>query len=243
MKYSTVLAVLDSEATLPDAIRSVADTCDDVVVVIDDRTRDKSAEVAKHLGARVYERTFDGFATQKNFGIDKAKHDWILILDDDERLSGELQKAIADADGSAHVAFKFALRNYLGRKWLRHGGLYPDYHVRIFNKHKARYEGREVHEELQIDGPIGTIPGDLIHLTYDNARQYLQKVRKYSVLQAKEDRKNKKVGHLRQPVRATLGEFVFRYIKLSGWRDGWAGLESAVLLSYYSFRYWRELSR
>jgi glycosyltransferase involved in cell wall biosynthesis len=192
----------------------------------------------------VVHREFDGFAAQKNFGIEKAKYDWVLILDGDERVDDALALAINELpDKPKEAAFNIAFLHYLGRKWLGHGGLYPDYHLRLFNRKHARYEGREVHEELKVKGETGTLAGHLIHLTYRDAKQYLEKVKKYSVAQAQEDRRLKRIKKRRVPLKAALGEFVYRYIKLDGWKDGWAGLVSATLLGYYQWLYWKEIGR
>lgn len=243
MKFSTVIAARDEERDLPAALESVR-FCDDIVVVIDTRTTDNTAKVAEAGGARVFEREFDGFATQKNYAIGKAKHDWVLVLDGDERVDHELSRAIRELpDHPKAAAYEFSFRHYLGRAWLGHGGLYPDLHARLLDRRRARYEGREVHEQLKIDGDTERLPGNIEHLTYRDSRQYLEKVRKYSLSQAREDVRLKKIKKFRRPLKAAIGEFVLRYHKLQGWKDGWAGVVSAVLLSYYQYLYWREAAK
>ena len=226
MKFSTVIAAINDEARIGDTIES-AQPCDDVVVVVDDRTRDNVAEVARQAGARVYTRKFDGFASQKNFAIDKAKHDWVLILDTDERLSAVLRDEIQALEPERGVvAYRFRWRNYLGGKWLAHGGLYPDYHTRLVNRKHGRYGEREVHETLDLEGRTGELAGDVIHLTYANAGAYYRKVLRYAQEEARWTK-------LRPSLGSVPKEFLVRYLKLGGWRDGWAGLVSAYLLAYY----------
>ena len=226
MRFSTVIAAINDAARIGDTIES-AQPCDDVVVVVDDRTRDNVAEVAKQAGARVYTRKFDGFASQKNFAIDKAKHDWVLILDTDERLSAVLRDEIQALEPERGVvAYRFRWRNYLGGKWLAHGGLYPDYHTRLVNRKHGRYGEREVHETLDLEGRTGELAGDVIHLTYADTGAYYRKVLRYAQEEARWTKQRPSLGSVPK-------EFLVRYLKLGGWRDGWAGLVSAYLLAYY----------
>ena len=226
MKFSTMIAAINDAGRIGDAIASVQ-PCDDVVVVVDDRTTDGVAEVAKMAGARVFTRTFDGFASQKNFGIDKAKHDWVLILDTDERLSAKLRDELHALEPEPGVvAYRFRWRNYLGQKWLAHGGLYPDYHTRLVNRKHGRYGVREVHETLELDGKTGQLEGDVIHLTYADTSAYYHKVLKYARDEARWTKQRPSLGSVPK-------EFLVRYVKLGGWRDGVPGFVSAYLMAYY----------
>lgn len=237
MKYSAVIAAQNEELMLPDCLSSV--TGADEVIVIDDESTDSTAQIAEATGATVYKRKLDGFATQKNFGIDKARNNWVLIIDADERLSPELASAIAQLVPAAGVsAYSMPFRNHLGHRWLHHGGLYPDRHVRLFDRRKARYGLREIHEELEVEGKIIELDYDVLHLTYATWREYLAKVKKYSRAQALADIKLGRIIKPRSRYRAMIGELYFRFIQLAGYRDGVAGLISAVLLAWYQYRYW-----
>jgi glycosyltransferase involved in cell wall biosynthesis len=225
MKISVMIAAKNEAQHLPEALASVSFSDD--IVVIDDMSTDETPAIARAAGARVMQRKLDGFASQKNFGIDQAKHDWVLILDADERVTPELRQAIEQLDPPKGVAgYQFAWKNYLGPKWLAHGGLYPDYHTRLINRHHARYGKREIHETLDMDGATETLPGDIIHLTYASSQAYLAKVLKYARQEARWS--NKKPSY-----RSAVKEFLVRYFKQQGFKDGWAGLVSASLLAYY----------
>ena len=228
---SVVVTTRDEEGAIEDCLASIA-FADDVLVV-DDHSTDATVERARRSGARVLERAHDGYATQKNFGIDHALHDWVLILDADERVSAELAaelRALPDEPG--HAAFSMPFRNYVGDRWLRHGGLYPDRHIRLFDRRRARYGPRQVHETLEIEGSVGELHGDVVHLTYADFGEYLEKVRRYAGLEAR--LATRRSG----PLRA-VKVFVHRYVLLQGFRDGLAGLRSAVLLAYYELLLWR----
>lgn len=225
MKISVVIAAKNEEAYLPAALASV--NFSDDIVVVNDNSADRTVDIARAGGARVFDRKLDGFASQKNFGINKAAHDWVLILDADERLTSDLVTAIQELEPEPGVvAYRFAWKNYLGDKWLSHGGLYPDYHVRLFDRRKARYGDREIHEELEIQGETQTLGGDVVHLTYGDTGAYFQKVLKYARLEAAWTTK-------RPSLRSALKEFLVRYFKQQGYKDGFAGLVSAALLGYY----------
>lgn len=225
MKISVVIITKNEQQDLPECLDSVKFANE--VIVVDDQSTDKTVELAKAAGAKVFKRKLDGFATQKNFGIDKTTNDWVLILDADERLSEGLQKEIQNLRPAQEiVAYNINFRHHLGRKWLKHGGLYPDPHVRLFNKKFARYGEREIHEQLNISGKTGTLKNDIIHYTYTNFDEYKAKVKKYAKLEAEADTKRPSVVH---PYRV----FLIHYLKEQGYKDGWVGFRSAWLLGYY----------
>jgi glycosyltransferase involved in cell wall biosynthesis len=224
MKISTVIVAKNEEEMIAECINSAR--ISDEIIVIDDYSKDKTVEIAKKMGAKVFKRKLDGFATQKNFGIKKAKNSWVLILDADERLTDELSKEILILKEGDLVAYDMPFRNFVGKKWLRHGGLYPDRHIRLFDKNNCKYGDREVHEELEIDGKVGHLKNDIIHYTYKNFREYTEKVRHYSLLEA---RSSKIKPALTLPYKV----FLSKLIKEKGILDGIAGIKSAYLLGYY----------
>jgi glycosyltransferase involved in cell wall biosynthesis len=220
-----VIAAKNEQDHLADCLRSVAFA--DELILIDDYSQDRTASIARAAGAKVFTRKLDGFATQKNFGIDHATHDWVLILDADERVSKTLRtemRALQPARGT--VAYSIPFRNYVGKKWLRWGGLYPDRHIRLFHRRYARYGSREVHEMLDIHGRTAALAGDIIHLTYASFREYLDKVHRYATLEAE-------TATSKPRYRAGVRVFLDRYIRQQGFRDGMPGLASAALLAYY----------
>lgn len=225
MKISVVIAAKNEESMLPDCIRSVKRFADDVVVV-DDMSTDRTVEVAKKMGARVFKRELDGFSTQKNFGVSKAKNDWVLILDADERatkgLADELVK-LRPQKGTA--AYDINFKNHIGKKWIRYGGLYPDPHTRLFDRRHANYGAREIHEILEVDGNIDKLKNDIVHYTYADVGEYMRKVEKYAKLEASwaEPRR----------YRSGLKVFISKFIIEKGFKDGIMGLISALLLGYY----------
>jgi glycosyltransferase involved in cell wall biosynthesis len=206
------------------------------VIVVDSQSEDGTAALAAECGARVVVRPWPGYASQKNFGIDQATGDWILILDADEAVSEPLGREIrALLDGAPpHPVYRIPFRNYLGTFWLAHGGLHPDYHPRLFRRGCARYGEREIHEVLEIQGSQGKLQGAIEHLTYRDLAAYLDKVNRYTTLEAEVlAAKGFRVRwwHLLKP----LPRFFKYYVRKRGYRDGFRGLASAVLLAFYPF--------
>jgi glycosyltransferase involved in cell wall biosynthesis len=226
MKISVMIIAKDEEKSIATCLDSVRFA--DEVVVIDDYSKDSTVKLAKQHGAKVYQRTLDGFASQKNFGIKKCCNKWVLILDADESLTKELQSEIEALKPKTIVAYDIPFRNYVGEYWLKHGGLYPDRHTRLINKDFAQYGSREIHETLVIKGKVGHLNNDIIHKTYANYKEYLAKVKKYATLEAKED---KQKPRLVMPIKVFYGKF----LKEQGYKDGMNGLKSALLLSYYQY--------
>lgn len=233
MKVSVVIAAKNEGEKITDCIKSVS-FCDEIILV-DDMSTDNTREIAVKLGAVVYKRKLDGFANQKNYGIDKVKNDWVLILDADERVSSKLRSEISTISRANAAAFSIPFKNHLGGHWLKYGGLYPDRHTRLFNKNKARYGSRQIHEMLNIDGEVSELNGDIIHYTYKNHSEYWEKVKKYSKLEASTRMEKPKYRHV-------LREFLSRYFRQHGYRDGFDGLFSAVVLSLYLLKMRHEMS-
>ncbi len=177
---------LDEEVDLPGCLRSLA-FCDDLVVVVDSRTRDRSAEIAREQGARVYVREWPGWTPQKNFAFGVAGGEWILSVDADERVSPELRDEILatirrpDACNGYYVA----RRNYWLGKWLHHGGWYPDYTLRLFRKAvgECRYQ---VHERIEVQGATGVLRNDLLHYNIVDIDEHLRTMMRATGAEAQE---------------------------------------------------------
>lgn len=226
MKISVVIAAKNEELMIYDCISSVQFANE--VIVVDDNSTDKTATIAKDLKAKVFSRKLDGFATQKNYGIDKTSNNWVLILDADERVTEALGKEIVSLKEESNDVFAYDMpfRNFVGSYWLKYGGMYPDRHIRLFNKQYARYGNREIHETLEFQGNLKHLKNDIIHYTYKDYSDYLRKVKKYAAIEAELD--TEKPSAL-EPARTFYG----KYLKEKGYKDKMHGLKSAALLSYY----------
>jgi glycosyltransferase involved in cell wall biosynthesis len=226
---------LDEADRLGDCIASLG-FCDEIVVV-DSFSTDATVALAQQLGARVVQRPFDGYRSQKQFAVDLASHPWVLCLDADERVSPELAASIIAArDGgfAGAAGYRFArLSNYFGR-FLRHGNAYPDRVLRLFDRRHAGWRGtREVHESATADGPVLRLDGDLVHFPYRSLHNQLAKTESYARMMATHEFARGKRASLAKLVLAPAWRFWRGYLLRGGFLDGWHGLVYAYVRANY----------
>ena len=160
----------------------------DEIVVADAESSDKTVQLAREFTDRVWVRPWPGFAIQKNFALDQATGDWILSMDADERVSRELAlrvKAIVAADGPAD-GYRVPRRNMFWGAWVRHGGLYPDYQLRLFRRGAGRFVEDAVHESVHVTGRIDTLSEALLHHSYRDLEDFVRRSNRYSTLAAQD---------------------------------------------------------
>lgn len=235
MPISACIITFNEADRIVDCLKSLS-FCDDIVVV-DSHSTDATAALAEAAGARVLQRAFTGFRSQKQFAVEQAQHDWVLCLDADERISPELRTAIesARADGfNGKAGYRFArLSQYFGR-FLRHGNAYPDRVLRLFDRRRGGWRGkREVHEAASVDGEVGALRGDLIHFPYRSFEQQLTKTQRYARMMAEHDFARGKRATLGKLVLAPTWRFWRGFLFRGGFRDGWHGLVYAYVRANY----------
>lgn len=231
---SVVLAVHNEQDFLADCLVSVKDVAGEIVVV-DGASTDSTREIARKYGARVIEtRNRPMFHTNKQMAIDAARGDWVLQLDADERLDAQLAREIqAVTKRQTHfAAYAVRRKNFFLGRWLRKGGQYPDPVIRYFRRGKARLPQKSVHEQLEVDGEVGTLDGHLIHHTAPTFSRYLSNANRYTSLTSQE--------FADQGVRISLGSTVFYvlvkplitfsrlYLRHKGFLDGFPGFVFAL---------------
>ncbi len=206
------------------------------IIVIDDFSTDGTAEIAKKFNAKIFEVPWQGYAKQKQAGIDRAAQPWVLVLDSDERVTEALGKDIAAAvSGAEYRGYYIPRKNFFLGKWIRYGGWWPDYTLRLFRKDSAHMEQREVHEKIVVNGDTSRLKNPMEHFTYRTISDYVKKMDNYSTLAARE-LKGKGVSfkpwHLFLKPPAT---FLRMLLLQQGFRDGFYGLILAMLYSFYTF--------
>ncbi len=232
---SAVVVALNEEARLRACLASVAWA--DEIVVVDAGSQDRTVAIAREFTDRVVVRPWPGFAAQKNFGLEQARGDWILSVDADEQVSPELREEIGAvlAGGGRHAGYAVPRRNIFLGQWIRHGGLYPDWQVRLFRRGRGRFVERAVHESVRIDGPVGRLRGHLVHASYRDVADFLERANRYSTLAAEELRRQGARAGAGQLVLRPLGRFLAMYLFRGGFLDGRKGLLLAALYAYYVF--------
>ena len=233
-RLSVVVVTHNEEVRIRACLESAAWA--DELIVVDAESADKTATIARELTDHVIVRPWPGFAAQKNFGLAQAHGDWILALDADELVSAPLREEIAAilAGGGEHVGYAIPRRNVFWGRWVRHGGLYPDWQLRLFRRGQGRFVERSVHESVTVDGSVGRLAGHLEHRSYRDVADFLERADRYSTLAAEEwlasgRRSRPLVDLVGRPVGRFLGMFVAR----AGFLDGWRGFLLAVLYGYY----------
>ena len=191
-----VLAVYNEEDNLPGCLESVKEYADEIVIV-DGTSQDRTVEIAKSFGAKVYTTTNKpNFHINKQMAIDHATKDWILQLDADEKVSDALMKEIRekiDEKDSAINGYWMPRKNWFLGRFLMKGGQYPDYTLRLYKRGKGRLPQKDVHEQAVVDGEVGYLKHALLHYPYKDFSFYLMKWRRYVLLLGTDLKREKNV--------------------------------------------------
>jgi glycosyltransferase involved in cell wall biosynthesis len=221
---------LNEEQNIAKCIESV-DPADDVLVV-DSGSTDMTIEIASATRARVVGHPFLDFADQRNYAMSLLTSEWVLHLDADERVTPELWNEIrAMLASDSCDGYLVPCLNIVFGKPLKHGGWYPQYHLRLQRRKKARWYGA-VHEEAAVEGPVGKLVEPIVHFGHPNIHTFLLKLDRYTSLEA--SRRNQSVVLLSAlAFLMPLPYFMYKYFLQLGFLDGWRGLAAAILLSFY----------
>jgi len=236
-KISVVICSKNEEEVIEGCIASV-DWADEVILV-DDYSEDETVKIAKKYKAQVYLHRWEGFSVQKNFGFTKTSGDWVLFLDADERVRGDLKDEIlreVNKPDNHYSSYEIPrLNNFLGKDML-FGGWYPDYQKRLVKANAfKKWEGK-LHEKIVSTGKMGKLTSNLYHLAHRSLRGMVEKSIQYTDFEAKEMLlKNHPKMVWWRFFRPMFGEFWARLIKKSGWRDGVVGWIEAIYQAFNKF--------
>jgi glycosyltransferase involved in cell wall biosynthesis len=209
----------------------------DEILVVDSHSMDDTVERARALGARVIVRDWPGYAAQKNFAAAEAQHDWILSVDADERVTPALAAEIRTALESDAAVAGYRLPRvtwHLG-KWIRTTDWYPDFQLRLYDRRRANWPARLVHESVRADGDVGRLTHDLQHFPYRDISHHHETINRYTTLAARqmyaEGRRAGPLDLMLHPPAA----FIRNYFIRRGVLDGAAGFIISAMNSYYVF--------
>jgi glycosyltransferase involved in cell wall biosynthesis len=220
---SVVLIAHNAAHQLEECLASAAFA--DEIVLVDSGSTDATREVAARHGARVVSRDWLGYGRQKQFAVEQARHDWVLCLDADERVSPGLRASIERAL-AAPVAPVYRMprcNRFLGR-WLRHGEGYPDWSPRLFDRRMARWSDDAVHEKVLYAVTPGTLEGDLLHDSAEDLARYLDKQNRYTTLAAEQLYERGRSAGAFELLASPVVRFFKFYVLRLGFLDGIAGL-------------------
>ncbi|MEX0830201.1 MAG: glycosyltransferase family 2 protein [Nitrospirales bacterium] len=237
VSLSTVIITKNEERNIEACLQSVGWV--DEIIVVDAESSDQTQELARHYTPHVMGRPWEGYGPQKNYGIQRATREWILILDADERVSSdlahEIQERLTTWTSNDPVAYCIPRRNIFYGEWVRWGGAYPDLQIRLFRNGKATYNDVEIHENLIVDGPIGTLEGFLEHYTERHIVDHFRKFPLYITLAAQERGKSIAMVRWWHLLLNPLVTFAKKYVLKQGFRDGIRGVIYAGFASMYTF--------
>ena len=231
---SVVLITLNAAAQLEACLQSAAFA--DEILVVDSGSVDGTLALAERYGARVVQQAWLGFGPQKQYAVSQARHEWVLCLDADERVTPELQASIEAAlTQPLFGAYRFARRNrFLGR-YLRYGEGYPDWNLRLFDRRRAGWTNDVVHENVTTDCEVATLKGDLLHDSAETIASYLAKQNRYTTLAAEAAFGAGKRASGLKLVLSPIVRFVKFYALRRGFLDGLPGFVHIVIGCFNSF--------
>lgn len=246
---SVVIITKNEESRLKECLDSAAWARE--IVVVDDESTDRTAEIATSAGARILSRRMDVEGAHRNWAYAQAQHEWVFSLDADERvtpeLAEEIKRLLTRPEEPEFEVYTVARRNYIGTRWIRHGGWYPSPQVKLFKRSVFRWEETTVHPRGISDRPTGRLRHDLIHLSYRDLSDFVEKLNRQTRLEAE---KWVKDGRRMGPGKAlwrTVDRFWRAYVGKQGHRDGDLGWILAGLAASYQWlsylKYWEKKRR
>jgi glycosyltransferase involved in cell wall biosynthesis len=270
LPVSAIVITYNEEANIGDCLSSISGLCDEILVV-DSFSTDKTLDIARNFTSLIYQHEFKSHAHQRNWAQDNlpVKNEWVLHLDADERVSqelaGELEAALKADQG--FDGFMFSRKTFFRGRWIRFGGHYPVYHLRLFKKTKGRSEERLYDQNYMVRGAVKIIKADIINIINPDLKEWRQRHIRWSGLEAEEVLFNKgrklNLGLCGQPIASrnwmryniyyrlplffrAFAYFFYRYFLRLGFLDGingsifhfWHGLWYRLLVDYRILQLW-----
>ena len=243
MPLSVCVIARDEEEVLPRCLDSVC-WADELVVVVDARSRDGSEKIARERTPNVEVRAYGGDIDQKRHCVARASHDWVLIVDPDEvvteDLAKEIQSRLSVADHlvsgpTDHLVCGFRLNrltHHLGR-WIRHGDFYPDWKLRLFRKSAMRWEGRDPHGRIEVEGAVEKLSSAMLHYSYRDLADQLDRIQFFSAEAAAAMHAEGRRARIRDLVLRPPARFVRAYLLKRGFLDGVPGFVIAAATAFH----------
>lgn len=231
-----IITTLNEEKNIVDCIKSLQQICEEIIV-IDSLSSDHTVELAKSLGAKIYLQSYLGDGIQKNFGLQYASNKWIFSLDADERLTHELVAAVQklDLENTSYDGFAFSRKNFIGSRWMRRCGWYPDYCTRLYDQTKTRFADVKQHAFV-VSKHVQKISADIIHYSFHNVGELFGKPeRNYSSRSAKIMYLKGKKVHAFDPFLHGFSGFFVSYFVRGGIFAGIDGLSVSLCTALNSY--------
>ena len=206
----------------------------DEIIVVDSESTDDTVAIANRYTPRVIVRAWPGYVAQKNFAAEQASNDWILSLDADERVSPELADEIRRMLAApAAAGYRIPRVTFHLGRWIRSTDWYPDYQLRLYNRRRARWTGRYVHESVRADGAVGKLRSELQHYAYRDLAHHVETMDRYTALAARQMFEDGRRANWIDILVVPRLTFFRNYILRGGFRDGMVGLIISAMNAYY----------
>jgi glycosyltransferase involved in cell wall biosynthesis len=240
MKITATIITFNEEANIRAACESVSWANE--ILVIDSESTDGTRRIAEECGAKVISRAWPGFALQKEFAAESAAHDWIFSLDADERVSAELRRSIEDllytneeklADG-----YRIARRSFYMGRWIRGGGWYPNYQLRLYSRSKGEWKGAYIHESVKLPegARVEVLSGDILHYSIRDAAHHNRMIgERYAPLAARQMYEEGRRSSALKIMTAGPAAFFRSFVLKAGFRDGLAGYAVARFAAHNAY--------
>ena len=236
---SAVCLTKNEEKNIKECLKTL-EWCDEIVI-IDDYSKDQTIKLIEQIGSigqktKIFQRHLNNdFTAQRNFGLEKAKGEWVLFVDADERVTPKLAREIGGIGEFEGIeGFFIRRRDFLFGKWLGHGETGNIKLVRLAKKNKGKWI-RPVHETWQINGRIGELTNPLLHYPHQAIGEFLGDINYYTNLNARVFYDQKIHSSWWQIIFYPSAKFVNNYFFKLGFLDGIPGLLSAIFMSFHSF--------
>ena len=241
MPITGTIITYNEEDHIEAVILSLKQICDEIVVV-DSISTDKTAEIAKSLGAKVILQKYLGEGKQRKITEQHASHDWILALDADERLDEEMISSIKALNlDDPQVGYEFNRKSYIGKRWVRGPGFYPDYIIRLYNKQTSGYGLKYGHAIVKAP-KVECAGGHIIHYTYDNISDWIAKINQVSSLDAQGLYEEGRPASNFKPVSSALAAFFRQFVLRGGMFKGIDGVTITLTSIFKSYMKYLKLN-
>jgi glycosyltransferase involved in cell wall biosynthesis len=243
MLLSVAIIARDEERLIGGCLESLAGVADEIVVLLDTRTRDRTEHMCHAYGATVVHEPWCGYSRQRNRALQLCQGTWVLFIDADERLTPELRQELAamrehtlanPTKPDSPVGYWIPRYNVFFGQVVQGGGWYPDHQLRLLRRAIASYNaGQEVHEVATLPGETANVSGHLLHINIEQVGEFWRKQAGYALAEARILQSNGRQPKLRNFVGAPARELWRRYMQLGGWRDGLLGLFLCGSLAWF----------
>lgn len=243
---SIFIIAKDEERIIESCLKQASkllDRNDDELILVDSGSTDRTVEIAEKYCTKVIHHDWEGYAKQKNFALAECKNKWVLSLDADEILTDELVKELESIRPklAEHDAYKIARRLYIGEQFIRWGGYYPDYQLRLFKQEDGKFGDTKVHESVKLTldkANVKKLRKPLDHYSYDTLNDLKKAFAKYARL-ANENIDASKKGSVKAGLKAVY-TFLLKFFFRLGFLHGLLGFKLALIHASYTYGKWKD---